>query len=119
MPALTEALSNENEWGFRREAAYALGEIGGGRAVSALVEMLKDKNENEWVRTGAAWALGKIGDERAVSILIEALDDEVVHEKAVSVLRNIGTPEALEAVEKYKKQNNLNSRERLKQGINR
>ncbi|MEM4359193.1 MAG: HEAT repeat domain-containing protein, partial [Candidatus Bilamarchaeaceae archaeon] len=59
-------------------------------AVPALIDALKDKNED--VRYGAAIALGKIGDARAVPALIDSLNDKgwIVREGAAKVLGRIG-----------------------------
>jgi HEAT repeat protein len=45
--------------GVRKQAAWALGAIGDGRAVNALTKSLKDTDAG--VRKQAAWALGAIG----------------------------------------------------------
>jgi HEAT repeat protein len=77
-------------------------------AVSGLVSALSDPDGN--VRRGAAWTLGQIGDARAVPWLIKCLSDaegglmginERVCDIAAEALLRIGTPEALEAVERW------------------
>jgi HEAT repeat protein len=45
-------------------------------SIPAVIQLLKDKEENEMVRTQAAATLGMLKDERAVSALKEALFDE-------------------------------------------
>ena len=58
MEALVRALSDDNS-GVREQAAWALGAIGDGRALSALLVALKD--DSAGVRRQAAWAIGVIG----------------------------------------------------------
>jgi len=64
----------DNEWGVRKGAADALGEIGDPRAVEPLISVLVDKHPD--VREAAAYALGEIKDSRAVEPLISALKDK-------------------------------------------
>ena len=52
----------------RREATYALGEVGSVKASSLLINLLQKDKERE-VRTASAVALGKIGDVSAISYL--------------------------------------------------
>ncbi|RKY41050.1 MAG: hypothetical protein DRP85_07295, partial [Candidatus Makaraimicrobium thalassicum] len=87
---ITKVLLNDGVDIYRREAAVALGNIGDKRAVEALIEALKD--ENDEVRRYAARALGKISDERAAEPLVQALKDEDlrVRESAAEALRKIG-----------------------------
>ena len=58
---------------MRKQAAFALSEIGSPQAVPALLEALKDASPD--VREQAAFALGEIGDERANDALMAALKD--------------------------------------------
>lgn len=60
-------------WVTRRNAARALGALDERRAVTALIEALKDREPG--VREQAAWALGAIGDSRALSSLLPSLKD--------------------------------------------
>ncbi|MBI5228994.1 HEAT repeat domain-containing protein [Candidatus Micrarchaeota archaeon] len=62
----------------RAESAEILGQIGGKSAVPALINVLKDEDEDFDVRWRAANALGRIGDKSAVLALINALKDEQV-----------------------------------------
>jgi HEAT repeat protein len=71
--ALVQMLSDK-DWQVRREAAWALGEIGDPKAVPFLIRSLRDKDK--YVRRAAAWALGKIGDPQVVPALIDVLKDE-------------------------------------------
>jgi HEAT repeat protein len=92
--ALVQMLSDK-DWQVRREAAWALGEIGDPKAVPFLIRSLRDKDK--YVRRAAAWALGKIGDPQVVPALIDVLKDEdwQVREAAVSALGEIGDPKAV------------------------
>ncbi|MEM3071817.1 MAG: HEAT repeat domain-containing protein, partial [Candidatus Anstonellales archaeon] len=57
---ITRMLEEGKTWEERNGAAIALGKIGDARAVPALIDALKDKNEN--VRENAAEALGEIAE---------------------------------------------------------
>ena len=78
----------------RREAAYALGNIGSERAVELLIPLLSDKDED--VRWAAVVALGRTGSERAVEPLITLLKDEDVRRAAAVALGNIGSERAVD-----------------------
>ncbi|HEX8422236.1 MAG TPA: M56 family metallopeptidase, partial [Pyrinomonadaceae bacterium] len=75
---LVAALGHANA-SVRRNAAWAIGEVTGGReirresAVAPLRSALQDGDE--WVRMAAARALGEIQDGRAVESLLAALSD--------------------------------------------
>ena len=56
-------------WLARKDAAKALGRIGGSRAVEALIAAFNDENED--VRTAAAEALAKMDSLHVVELLIE------------------------------------------------
>ncbi|MEM2908722.1 MAG: HEAT repeat domain-containing protein, partial [Candidatus Bilamarchaeaceae archaeon] len=92
---ITRMFEEGKTWEERNGAAIALGKIGDARAVPALIDALKDKNED--VRYGAAWALGEIAEKggdcsAAVPALIDALKDEKrdVREGAAEALGKIG-----------------------------
>ena len=68
---LVKALGYQKDWVVRRDAAWALGDIGDARAVEQLISALGD--EKWYVRYAAVQALGKIGDARAAEQLISAL----------------------------------------------
>jgi HEAT repeat protein len=70
----------------RREAAFVLGELGGGTAISALSELVTDPNAD--VRLIAVDALAKIGGPQAVQTLVQAThdDSELVRARAVHAL---------------------------------
>lgn len=70
--SLSTCLTNEN-YNVRRNATYALGEIGDQRVVDLLINQLKDE---DWVvRYYVAEALGKIGDKKAIQPLASVLPD--------------------------------------------
>jgi len=99
VPALIQAIRNEEEDSDLRQAASAaLGAIGP-EAVPALIQALAD--EDEHVRRAAASALRDIGPEAvdAVPALIQALQDEHedVRQAAASALGKIG-PQAVPAL---------------------
>ena len=83
----------------RKNAVWALGQIGDPRAVEALEEALKD--EDVYVRGGAALALGQIGDAGAVEALKEALKDTdaYVRRNVTWSLAMLRDPRAVEALE--------------------
>ena len=70
VPALSEALKDQNEY-VRRRAAQALSNIGpeAKKAAPSLIEALKDNNS--WVRKNAAQALKKINTPEAQKALEE------------------------------------------------
>ncbi|MFX0162829.1 MAG: HEAT repeat domain-containing protein, partial [Candidatus Hodarchaeota archaeon] len=80
---LIKALKYDGDWKVRWIVASALEEIGGVRAVDALVRALKDED----VQEKATMALVKKG-EAAVELLIQALKDKdwEVRWRATSVL---------------------------------
>ena len=83
-----------------RMAASALGELGDARAVEPLVAALHDGTE--WRRECAAEALRRLG-EAAVPALIAASKDKsrLVRKQARQLLKDIGTPTALEALDQH------------------
>jgi len=102
VPGLIEALCDEDE-SMRAIAAAVLGHIGDAAAVPNLIDALRDKEDI--VGEAAAEALGLIGDAAAVQGLLDALHDEgidmFVHVAVAEALEQIGTPEALAAVEEW------------------
>ena len=71
--SLIEAL-NSCDSSKRLWAAMSLAEVGDNRAVTPLIRILEE-DENEDLRQFAAFSLGKIEDERAIIPLIRALND--------------------------------------------
>jgi HEAT repeat protein len=92
----------------RRAAAEALGAIGDSRANSDLLSALDDHDAQ--VRWTVTEALGKVGDANAIEKLIALLQDtytpdweeKPLCELAAEALQHIGTPEALQAVTRWR-----------------
>jgi len=91
---------------IRLNVAWALGQIGTPDAISTIVKILPDlihalQDEKGDVRNSTARTLGEIGEraKSAVPALTLALRDEDVNVRAAKALREIGTPDALNAVE--------------------
>lgn len=90
---------------MRKYAALAIGGMGHD-AIDPLLGVLKHKDSE--VRALAVTLLGEIADPAAVPGLIRALDDEAqprrrpISEIAAEALEKVGTPEALEAVAKWR-----------------
>ena len=90
---------------LRATAAESLGKLGDARAVEPLIAALDDPRDD--VRYQAAAALGRFNDARAVTPLIAALDDPAtvldgaVCEAAAASLRQIDTPEARAAADRW------------------
>lgn len=108
IPRLVQYLDDNNA--FRRwVAAYLLGRIGNPIVVSELITALNDPEPK--VRCEAAQALGELGDARAVKALRRNLSDQTqcfpgsfikrVCDHAAEKLKRIGTPEAVQAVQKW------------------
>ena len=95
---LIKALRYKKDEDVRVNAARALGQIGGARAVRPLTKALAD-NESS-VRREATKALGQIGDPQAVEALAGALEDgdSWVRREAAEALGKIGDPRAVEAL---------------------
>jgi hypothetical protein len=89
---------------LRKSAAYSLGSINDKRAIQRLIAayVLEDFPS---VRREIILSLGKIGDERGIHTLKVALYDSnmAVRLGASYALEHIGTPEALAAVETWRK----------------
>lgn len=100
--ALAEVSSDEDS-DVRLYATRALANIRDVAAVPALLDTLQ--HEESDVRSAALSALRAIGDVSAVPGLIDVLsyEDDNMQRSAASILERIGTPEALSAVEKWKK----------------
>jgi len=91
---LTKKL-HRGDVGVRQRAAKALGEVGGERALHALIKSLNDANL--LVRDAAATSLAKVGTSVAVPALALALKDRQrsVREKAARALGRIGDASAI------------------------
>ena len=73
IPALINALNNDNSSSVQANAAKALAKLGE-QGVSALINAFNDLDDE--VRRYALFALGESGDNRAVPTLINALNDD-------------------------------------------
>ena len=63
-----------DEWvNVRIYAVTSLGKLNDQKAVPALIDVMKNRNENELVRAGAAAALGVLRDTRALMPLRELI----------------------------------------------
>lgn len=109
IPMLSEALGSQNQITRLRAIGY-LGDIGDSRAVPTLIATLNGGDADQ--RVFAAEALGRIRDVQAVPDLINRLSDVedssftslAVCTTVAQALKAIGTPEALAAVEEWRKQ---------------
>lgn len=70
--SLVLPLLNDKAEFVRREAAFALGEIGSAAATEPLIQVLQ-RDRSNIVRSAAAAALGKAGEPRAVRALVSVL----------------------------------------------
>jgi hypothetical protein len=104
------SLLNDQDAFIAPWSAEALGAIGDKKATEPLIRALKGElNRNRMfgsdmdLRVNAARALGLIKDESAVPTLISCLSDENprMREQAISALREIGSPAALEAIKTF------------------
>jgi HEAT repeat protein len=71
---LGEVLARDKSVRVRATAAWAIGELNPGRAPKALVNALRDQDDD--VRLKAAWALSEIGDAETVADITAALKNE-------------------------------------------
>ncbi|EDX84427.1 PBS lyase HEAT-like repeat domain protein [Synechococcus sp. PCC 7335] len=99
IPMLCEALSSDDDWQVRRNAAQALDLHTTKTAIPALIKAMAD---DHWqVRKFTARALQRVPDETAIPALIKALSDEYsdVRRDAAIALGNIGDPAVLPALQ--------------------
>jgi HEAT repeat protein len=104
LDSLIEILLHHKEYSNRSFAAVALSKLSHPKTVEALILALKDESGDVAIR--AAQALGSLRAEAAIRHLEEATKDErqfsgreggiLVCQAAITALRLIGTPEALE-----------------------
>jgi HEAT repeat protein len=98
---LIPMLLGEGNDELRRTTAYALGSIGGERAMEALLEALA-KDEDDGVRRRAVTWLALIGDERAVPALLKAISDNgesgFTGQSAANAVGEIGGAQALKGL---------------------
>lgn len=107
-------LLDEKNASVRGNAAYAIGELGQENSIPRLIILLDDSSSE--VRGKTAWALGNLGEMTNNTSMVKALYplledyDEIVNESehlficqyAAEALTQIGTDEALAAVEAWK-----------------
>jgi HEAT repeat protein len=82
---------------LRREIVILLDKIGDSQAVSALVKILKNRNEDGELRGDAAEALGRIGDYAATPVLINMVTEDEEYGlrcRSVISLGNLGDSKA-------------------------
>jgi serine/threonine-protein kinase len=95
---LLEAVSQDDDWWVRSRASDALARIGGDRVRQAVLELIRDKDEN--IRRAAIEIINTNPDKSTVDHLIEATrdDDWWVRERAADALAEIGDKRALPAL---------------------
>ena len=87
----------KDEWvNVRIYAVTSLGKLGDEEAVPALIEVLKNSQENELVRAGAAAALGVLRDSRALlplrEIIMNAEELGELEDTALKAFKKIMAP---------------------------
>ncbi|MBI5960146.1 MAG: HEAT repeat domain-containing protein [Chloroflexi bacterium] len=114
VPGLLETLRDPDEY-VRRAAVRALAEIG----EPAIPELIRTLSDTNWdVRWSAAAALQEIGN-LAVPALVTTLTDQSWQTAwaAAETLKRIGTPEAMQAVEVWRKGRESGEHDRVEQNI--
>src|SRR5947209_6853968 len=94
----TMKVLGDEDINVRERAAFALGKIGGEKAVDALI---KDVDEDGSLKLSSAVALGDIRSEKAVDVLIQALDDckeNLMGECTAVALGKIGSQKAVDVL---------------------
>ncbi|NDJ85393.1 MAG: TIR domain-containing protein [Chloroflexi bacterium] len=105
IPALSQMLIDDDE-GMREAAAKALGKIAHPNAVPPLRATILNEFIPK-VQMAAIEALSQIHDPQVVQILTQALEDEnaEVRQTTARSLQMIGTPEAIEALNRWRGRN--------------
>jgi HEAT repeat protein len=105
---LGELLKNADAT-LKRRIIHILGDMKNTGAITFLISALSDTDS--MVRVRAAYGLGTLKDTRAIVPLIIALNDRdrLVRINAIYALKDIGTPEALTAVEKWEREQQNNA----------
>lgn len=86
--ALGKVLASDGFWGLRREAALALGEIGGPRSQTLLVDALRASNAR--VRMAATEALGKLDtSEDLDKKLLDVLHSDYAYDVRATVVTSL------------------------------
>ncbi len=99
---LLDYIDPDGDAALQRVTATALGEIGSEEAVEPIAQLLAADHDD--VRSNAARALGLIGDPRAIeplADLVEEDDEDTVRASAAWALNQIGTEDALAALDGY------------------
>lgn len=88
----------DSRWYLVRNLAMVLGELKDTRAGGPLMGLMDHPDPR--VRREAIWALGSIGYPKAAEAAVKAMEDEDegVRVKAVEVLKNLGSQEAVERI---------------------
>lgn len=102
---LLDAVCQDDDWWVRSRATDALGRIGGERVRSAVLELIRDKDEN--IRRAAIEIANTNPDKATVDHLIKATDDKDwwVRERAADALAEIGDKRAIPALQEMLKRN--------------
>jgi serine/threonine-protein kinase len=102
---LLDAVCQDDDWWVRSRATDALGRIGGDRVRQAVLELIKDKDEN--IRRAAIEIANTNPDKATVDHLINATKDEDwwVRERAADALAEIGEKRAIPALQEMLKRN--------------
>ena len=102
---LLDAVCQDDDWWVRSRATDALGRIGGERVQKAVLELIKDKDEN--IRRAAIEIANLNPDKATVDHLIKATkdDDWWVRERAADALAEIGDKRAIPALQEMLKRN--------------
>ncbi len=91
LPDLVEALHDQSP-AVREQAAAALGRLGNRAALPALLQGLKNKDEDEWVRLRIAQAVAGLGDADAIPVLFDlarSADARVTRLEALGTLARL------------------------------
>jgi len=108
--SLIRILQNDGVPEIRRLAAIALGRIGKETANMALVDTLRDKDEDSDIRHSAAYALCDIGGMEATQVLIDVLNSKdekaMIRRSVANALAEIGIQIAKQGLEHALDSNN-------------
>ena len=91
LPDLIEALHDQSP-AVREQAASALGRLGNRSALPALLQGLKNRDEDEWVRLRIAQAVAGLGDANAIPVLFDlarSADARVTRLEALGTLARL------------------------------
>ncbi len=100
-----DLLQNDSSREVRLRAAMSVGLMGEARAVPLLVDVLRTREESQYVLGSTALALGRIGDSRALTPLLEIANGEkfpdLTRALAVVALGQIGDREQVPALAEF------------------